>query len=813
MSAFWSFDEQVFYSYDQRDTIPLTDQTMHSLILTIIDSAGCQAVHAQPVRSADVQADFWLSNQPPICGPSQANFMDFSNTSHPSGITSWEWNFGEPSSGTANNATIAEPTHTYTTSGLFDIQLIVSDSTGCKDTLLKQNFIFVSIPEININVDTSTCAGGALPFQNLATDDSVTYSWDFGNGQTSTQKSPSATFAPPTEPAQFVVNMTATDSLGCTSTYQQTIHIEAFEPDFSATPTSADCPPLNVQFTMTGTGNIGSALWDFGNGSSGSLMHPLYTYQEPGTYSVTLTAYHEDGCPKTKTVPNLIQVLGPYGAMQASRPSVCPGDTISVEIVTHDADSASVVFGDGEIATAGQLNFSQDTLRFTHVYHSPGPKTVVAIGVSALCSRAMTSYPIVVETPPTAAIAPVDTILCLSTLRQVASAAVPGSTPLNAWNWGWLNQTSSGQSANIGSGTLGGFLLTHTVTDTAGCKDTAYQYFRVIPYPVVAASLADSTLCAGEQALAVAQFSPDSATLSWTLNKQPLTSKNDSIFFDAKITEMVYIIASDHSCATTAQVLLQVFPVPSPAFNTEVTGCDSPVVTFMPADSQVLAARWFINDSVLFTNELRPIRQFVPGIYPIRYTAWAQNGCSSDTSAQLVLPEPPQAEFLLQPCADMSPYDHISFCIAPQITVPIKESYTLRWDFGDGTLAIIPNMEHDYELEGIYNVRLVVTDPATGCTAVAIHPHEVEYPDLMIPNFFSPNGDGPNDTWYVTYTGLRPVSSRIYDRWGRLMASLPTLDSAWDGRAINGEPAPVGVYFWVVQIGEREYKGNVTLSR
>ncbi len=92
----------------------------------------------------------------------------------------------------------------------------------------------------------------------------------------------------------------------------------------------------------------------------------------------------------------------------------------------------------------------------------------------------------------------------------------------------------------------------------------------------------------------------------------------------------------------------------------------------------------------------------------------------------------------------------------------------------------------------------------------------MEFIDIQIPNYFTPDGDTVNDTWYPKNREAFPnMVSRVYDRYGRLVAELRGSE-VWDGR-YDGKELPSGDYWYVVKLkGEedpREFIGNVTLYR
>ena len=125
-------------------------------------------------------------------------------------------------------------------------------------------------------------------------------------------------------------------------------------------------------------------------------------------------------------------------------------------------------------------------------------------------------------------------------------------------------------------------------------------------------------------------------------------------------------------------------------------------------------------------------------------------------------------------------------------------------DYGDTNTFIIGRT-------GEYTVT--VTD-SSGCSAtITIF---MEYVDICIPNYFTPNDDGVSDTWSPGCTANYPkLEFSIFDRYGRKIATLRIGDK-WDGRYKNRE-LPTGDYWYVVKLNgpsdERQFVGNFTLYR
>nr|MBP6722192.1 gliding motility-associated C-terminal domain-containing protein [Bacteroidia bacterium] len=68
---------------------------------------------------------------------------------------------------------------------------------------------------------------------------------------------------------------------------------------------------------------------------------------------------------------------------------------------------------------------------------------------------------------------------------------------------------------------------------------------------------------------------------------------------------------------------------------------------------------------------------------------------------------------------------------------------------------------------------------------------------IFVPNVFSPNGDGLNDFFQVTYVNMETLTVKIYDRWGKFLFESNDKDFKWDGN-FNGNPLPEGTFFWTI---------------
>ncbi len=111
-----------------------------------------------------------------------------------------------------------------------------------------------------------------------------------------------------------------------------------------------------------------------------------------------------------------------------------------------------------------------------------------------------------------------------------------------------------------------------------------------------------------------------------------------------------------------------------------------------------------------------------------------------------------------------------------------------------------------------YEVRVV---DENGCEVIASI--EMEFIDIEIPNFFTPDGDGQNDTWMPrNLEGFPEILIKIYDRYGRVVEEDVVSKNGWDG-VYHGAELPTGDYWYVIKLradrDDREFVGHFTLYR
>ncbi len=180
-------------------------------------------------------------------------------------------------------------------------------------------------------------------------------------------------------------------------------------------------------------------------------------------------------------------------------------------------------------------------------------------------------------------------------------------------------------------------------------------------------------------------------------------------------------------------------------------------------------------------------------------TATDSMGCNSSAVFEVVTEQLGTSNFLTSSYAytvyqTYSIFDPVSF-----ENLSTGDYIGVGWDFGDGTTSNEINPTHTYVREGTYTVVLHVVYPY-GCTdEYRMNIVITKGYNIMVPNAFTPNDDGINDSFNAAHTGLKSVQLEVYDTWGTLIYSEKgeTL-SGWNGN-IQGTPSENGNFYYKIK--------------
>jgi len=240
----------------------------------------------------------------PLSGkaPLKVQFTDKSSNSP----TSWKWSFGDGTYSTTKN-----PAHTYSKAGKYTVSLIVKNAAGTNTKTIKDYITVKTAPVKPVAAFSAKPTSGNAPLKVTFTDKSAnsptSWKWTFGDGKTSTSRSPAYTYS---KAGKYTVSLTVKNAAGSsTKTIKNYIVVNTLKTpvaSFSAKPTSGKAP-LNVQFTDKSSNSPTSWKWSFGDGTYSTAKNPVHKYSKIGKYTVSLTVKNAKGS-NIKTISNYIIV-------------------------------------------------------------------------------------------------------------------------------------------------------------------------------------------------------------------------------------------------------------------------------------------------------------------------------------------------------------------------------------------------------------------------------------------------------------------------------------------------------------------------
>ncbi|MBC7935118.1 MAG: PKD domain-containing protein [Rhizobacter sp.] len=633
--------------------------------------------------------------------------VSFNNVT--TGAINYSWNFGD-----GNTSTLANPVHTYTTAGTFTVMLIATNANGCSDTLVKNNYIKIQLPEVNINQLTQKgCAPFSWTFSSTinSVEPIAEYLWNFGDGNIASQQNPTHVFAT----GSYDITLIVTTISGCKDTAIVAAGIIASvkpQPAFTATPRDV-CAFSDVNFTDNSTGTITEWLWYFGDGGSSTAQNPTHQYQDTGMFTVTLLVGN-NGCYDTLKNPNYIHVKPPIANFEVNfncdQPYVRNFTDRSI-----GADEWSWNFGDGNTSTL---------VSPVHTYATPGTYTVqlTVRNLQTGCSHTKTGQVIIAD--EVADFSASQTEFCArSGAVFTATNRYPGGIINYQWNFG-DGGTATGQTTTHSYLSSGNYTVTLIITDAAGCKDTA----KLLNYIRVNGPVANFNAAVPGSCLNTAVNFNDLSTTDgihpiteWTWNygdgntailtAPPFTHA----YAGSGIYNVSLTIKDAAGCTgTITKPNHLVISTPVAAFKTTVTlSCPGSGVVFSnQSTGPQLTYAWDFGDGQTSTLATPAHVYTATGLYAVTLRITDKYGCSSEliknNYIRIVLPV---ADFMVSDSTGSCPPLIVQFS-----NISVNQA-TYRWDFGDGTFSNAASPSHFYNESGVFVAKLTITS-AGGCTSV-----------------------------------------------------------------------------------------------
>ncbi len=636
-----------------------------------------------PNSVSNVKTNYFTVNTAPIAGFTyqiNGSSVTFTNTS--TGATSYNWAFGN-----GNTSTATSPAITYGTTGNYSVTLTAISPCGQNTTV---QTVMIAVPptaNYTIVIPSSGCAPFPVQFNNLSTN-AISYEWTFPGGTPSfsTLQNPNITY---NTAGAFSATLKAINS-GGSATFTSTTQVVV-----GAAPTvgfTSNVVGKTATFSNTST-NTTDYLWKFGDNTPNStIVNPVHTYINDGTYAVTLTVTND--CGTKSIVQNVVIASPPKAAFSLVNTTGCT----PFSPVFNNTSSANATSYQWILTGASPSSSTDKNPNVT--YNSAGTYSITLIVSNTAgkdtfkINNALTINP----SPQTLFTTAIDKAKVTFTNTSINAVAY-------VWNFG--DATSSTLQNPVHTYLAdGNYTVTLTATNT--CGSVSYtKSVTIVTAPKAAFTVANRIGCA---ALSVAYnntSSLNSATYDWTFaggNPSTSTVKNPVIVYDNAGTYSVTLVVSNAAGKDTFKMIdgITVSTKPQTLFTTAI---DKAKVTLTNTSTNAVSYAWAFGDGN--TSILQnPVYNYTnDGNYTITLTA--TNTCGSSVyTKNITIITPPKAAFTLAQSSGCLPF------VANFTNTSSSNSATYNWTFvgGNPSTSTEKNPVVTYNSVGNFDVTLVVSN-------------------------------------------------------------------------------------------------------
>ena len=659
----------------------------------------------------------------------------------------------------------------------------------------------------SINIPSQILTGNYFAFTNSSTPTpaSLLSNWDFGDGNSSLNTSPSWSYA---TAGTFKVTLTVTTNMGCVDTISKIATVtNPLTVDFIA-----DTVCLKDSTSFINKSTSGSPMlqinWDFNNdlvftdGSGNNVKHKFLT---PGTYTVGLQIIT---AALTDTVFKSVVVY----------PKPVAGFTINTPIQSITGNKF-VFTNTSSISPSGTLSYLWDfkdastsiLINDTHTYAATGNYFVFLTATSQFgCTDTISKKATVIANSILSADFTTDTI-CFPGITTFTNTT-NSTYPLLQINWdldsNGLFDNGTGAVVNYGIITNGNFIAGLQVI-TAYDTSVIYKTVVVNPKPK-----ADFSINRVSQPLSgnnfiflnASKISPFSLmTYKWTTGDGGSSTAIDVTHsYAAMGTYDVQIVAtSDKGCRDSIikQVNVVSFKL-TPDFSSN-NACLGDTVFFTNLSSvtndSIINFLWNFGDGSTIVRGNPKHLYSTTGSYNVTLIALLLSG-NKDSIVKSITIYP-------SPVVNINTVPNSTVYTGQSVKLSLTGIYdSIMWSTGSKDSSIV------VAAAGIYSVKVI---DVNGCkdsasTEIFILPKT----PINVVNAFTPNGDGINDVWKITNIDIfGKCAVKIFNRWGDLMYSSSDYKNNWDGKR-NGEVLPEGSYYYLIYTpNDGSYTGPINILR
>lgn len=635
----------------------------------------------------------------------------------------------------------------------------------------------------------------------------------------------------PTQIGNYVVGV-------CVSEYRNGVLLSIVKRDFTINTASCDplivsaaqdqnslCDGLTVNFNNLSRG-ANRFFWDFGVAGilsdTSNSRSPSFTYPDTGVYNITLIAGPGGSCNDTSVVT--FKVFGALNADFTTPPFQCL-DTNNLDVQVSGVFEPFATFN-WDFGTSASIQNSTNQSVNNVSFLNPGIYPIRLAVKQGQCTDTIIKN-VEIGGGPIAGFDYLITDNCIPVEVQfIDSSFIDATTIGYFWDFG-DGTTSTLMNPVKTYNTSGSYLVSLRVDQKDRCIDTS---FTVANDSIVVSQKADAFFITGDPQcfndnefnfVATGSFS-SSIRFDWQFGSNATiaqsTNQSEIISFDTTGSFPIQLIVDQDGCTDTLAQIAEVYANPTIDFTfSDDTICFPQAVQFTDlstAESPINYLWFFGNgDSSLLQNPV--VRYDNTGLYNVFLQIRTDEKCidtlfKSVDSAIQVFPRPNSGFYFS---------DSIASIKAPFITfTDTSSNWTSRNLFlGDGSSSSDSLVYYEYRDVGFFDVMQVVQNEFF-CSDTTIKQVEItDFFQFIMPNVFTPNGDGINDLLRPTTCGVTDYKITILDRWGNEKFKSETVAIGWDGR-VHGYKSDNGTYFYVAEVTDftgKEYvfKGTISLFR
>lgn len=610
------------------------------------------------------------------CLPGNVDFFDNSTGT----VTGWDWSFpgGNPATSTLQN-----PNVSYTAAGVYDVTLTVFNGGLSNTITLTQIIEIFDYPTSEFDFIVN---GSDVEFINLS-QNSTSFIWDFGDGNTSNLTNPTHTYS---DDGNYFVSLIAINSCGTDFFNFEVVIATPPVPDFSATPTSG-CTPLVVTYANQSSSNVIDYFWEFEGGSPSTSTdeNPVVLYSDSGLFATKLTVTNPQGIVAKEEVGYITVNQTPSADFTQS----ASGTVVNFTNTSIGGDSYTWDFGDGNASSLENP---------THTYASSGTYDVTLVAISNNCPNNTITKSVVISLEPQAGFTTAGlTEGCISFDVQFEDNSTNNPT---SWAWtfeGGSPANSTDQNPMITYDQTGSFDVTLIATNALGADTlTLSEYIEVSTTPT---SL--FTFSKEGSVVAFTNQTIDGDTYLWDFGDGNTSTDIAPTHDYMQEGSWVVVLNSTNECGSTDQTLILVTtlsPIAGLQYNNAPI-CGGELISFMDNSTNTVDSwLWTFEGGTPNTStDANPTVTYnTPGIYDVTLEVTNSEGSDQTTISNAVT-------VLAQPVADINSSVNGNIIT---YTYNGNSNDNILWTLPDGSNSSDQSISFTAPENGNYEATIVVSN-------------------------------------------------------------------------------------------------------